>query len=897
MDDSISSLRNLRHVAKTFYLGSDERFYEPNYAHYIPAEDFIAIVTPLIEDSPFDWVVHRADVWTHIMPDTDSSIYKLPNQGWKVHVSATNLNCKEILEAVAKLAISSCIQFKFANDVDTLRLMTSKRWTRGGSGKFITVYPSSDRQFRDFLEAAYELLKDFAGSYILSDRRYRDSRCLYYRYGGMHSVRRLDHLGRRLETLTAPDGRQIVDRRTPYFEMPDWVSDPFPEHAIEEEDGEIALGNGRYVVQKALSFSNTGGVYLATDLVRGGDVLIKEARPHVELSPIGEDATHRLAQEARLLKVASGLGVAPEVYDTFWDWENFYLVEEFIDAEDMRAVMMTSTPLLKVNPVLQDSETFYKTYTSMFISLLSALEQLHNAGIVIGDLSPPNILVEKNSRKVRIIDLEGAFRPNIDGVQDIYTPGFRPQTKGRKKESNFNDDLYAVGVIMMYSIFPIAAMNYLRPDLFSTVLPVMIADVGWSNTPVLLVAQRLVANDIGCGEAIAELRREATVEAPRTHSTQSVEIPPLDTLCRNMAGFIMATYRLDDVYTLFPVDPFARLSNPAGFGFGSTGVIYAMNRLGHPVPEAAMQRYRKELRDAKLDDLAPGFLIGTAGMAMALLACGEIDEGRRFLDHSNASPLGRAHPSLYYGMAGIGMANLMAHHKVGEGAYLDQAISLAEALERSAVESERGVHWEDEGTIQIGYGYGQSGVALFLLRLSQVLDDPRWRTLGRKALDYDLSFAQEIEPGVVSFGETPDNIMTLEQYIEQGSGGIAKVAIRYGLLDDIAPVLADVHRKYSGFPGLIYGLSGFIDVFTDAYIHSGDPKYREMAQRPLQGLVDLYVFETSDGPAAPGENLFRISCDYGTGMAGVITALNRHAHDRGDDMWLDWLDDAAKAAR
>lgn len=898
MASVISSFRDVRHIDKTFYLGSDARFYEPNYVHYVPNDDLRSIVQPFLQDSPVEWMIHRADVWTHIIPDTDDSVYKLPSQGWKAHISATNLNCKAILEAVAKLAISFCIQFKFANDVDTLRLMTSKRWARGGSGKFITVYPASDQQFRAFMEAAYRVLKGHVGSFILSDRRYRDSRCLYYRYGGMKSVRQLDHIGRRLETLTAPDGRQIVDQRMPYFDMPDWVTDPFSEHDVDEDEGsEPTLGDGRYLIQKAISFSNTGGVYLATDLTRGMDVLIKEARPYVELSSVGEDATDRLAHEARLLKAASGLGVVPEVYDTFWDWENFYLVEEFIDAEDMRGIMLSGTPLLKVAPTIRNSEDFYKTYTSMFVSLLSALDRLHNCGIVIGDLSPTNILVEKGSMRVHIIDLEGAFRPNVDGVQDIHTPGFRPQTKGKKKASDFSDDLYAVGVIMMYSIFPIAAMNYLRADLFSTVLPVIIADVGWSKTPVLRVIQRLVTNTISSREAIDQLRREATIQPPQTHTAQSRAIPPLDALCGEMARFITGNFRLDQAYTLFPVDPFGRHNNPLGFGFGSSGVIYAMNRLGHSVPEQATRRYYEELQEANLDNMAPGFLTGTAGIAMALLFSGQIDEGRRYLAHANSSNLVRAHHSLYYGMAGIGMANLAAYHILGDSIYLDQAVCLAETLEQSAVSCDRGVYWQDNGKIEIGCGYGQSGVALFLLRLSQVLNDPRWRAVGRKALDYDLSHAQEIEPGVVSFGGSPDNSQTLEQYIEQGSGGIAKVAIRYGLLDDIAPLLADVYRKYSGFPGLIYGLSGFLDTFTDAHIHSGDPKYREMALRPLQGLIDLYVFETEGGQATPGENLFRISCDYATGMAGIVTALNRHAHERGDEMWLDWLDDASKRSR
>jgi hypothetical protein len=99
-----------------------------------------------------------------------------------------------------------------------------------------------------------------------------------------------------------------------------------------------------------------------------------------------------------------------------------------------------------------------------------------------------------------------------------------------------------------------------------------------------------------------------------------------------------------------------------------------------------------------------------------------------------------------------------------------------------------------------------------------------------------------------------------------------------------------VHRKYSGFPGLIYGLSGFVDVLTDAHIYTGDSRYLDMAKRPLSGLLDLYLFESEGELAMPGENLFRISCDFATGLTGVARTLHRHIHLVGDDLCLDALD-------
>jgi hypothetical protein len=102
-------------------------------------------------------------------------------------------------------------------------------------------------------------------------------------------------------------------------------------------------------------------------------------------------------------------------------------------------------------------------------------------------------------------------------------------------------------------------------------------------------------------------------------------------------------------------------------------------------------------------------------------------------------------------------------------------------------------------------------------------------------------------------------------------------------------ILAEAHRKYSGYAGLLYGLSGLIDVFTDAYLFSKDVKYLEMAKRPLTGIRDLYLIKQAKGFATPGDNLFRISCDYGTGVAGVMRTLHRFTHHEKADFVLDEL--------
>ena len=146
---------------------------------------------------------------------------------------------------------------------------------------------------------------------------------------------------------------------------------------------------------------------------------------------------------------------------------------------------------------------------------------------------------------------------------------------------------------------------------------------------------------------------------------------------------------------------------------------------------------------------------------------------------------------------------------------------------------------------------------------------------------------------MLSFPRAPGD-PTVVPYLEEGSAGIAKVAIRYGIWDDrLEKILADVHRKYAGFVGLLYGLGSFVDVLTDAYLFSDDVKYLEMAKRPITGIRDLYLLERPEGWATPGDNLFRVSCDYATGVAGVLRALHRFTHQDEADFTLDEIVPAA----
>jgi hypothetical protein len=128
--------------------------------YYRPSEeDFFKVVR---ERLPDDWRIKRNGVWFYCHHAAEESA-PLPAQGWKIQVSTNVANACEILEAVVPVLAAERTSFKFALDREIASLMNCKSWARQGAGKFITVYPSDEEQFKGLIERLHLATKEFAG--------------------------------------------------------------------------------------------------------------------------------------------------------------------------------------------------------------------------------------------------------------------------------------------------------------------------------------------------------------------------------------------------------------------------------------------------------------------------------------------------------------------------------------------------------------------------------------------------------------------------------------------------------------------------------------------------------------------------------------------------------------
>ena len=417
--------------------------------YYHPSKELLIAVRAII---PPTWQMERVGPWFRVAP----SDAILPKQGWKIHVSATPINCHNVLRAVATVCLRVEAAFKFSLDRRLVRLSTSKGWGREASGKFITVYPTNDEHFKVIIEALYEETRELVGPYVLSDRRYKDSRVVYYRYGGISGTRILSPQGEKVYVLTSPSGELFPDLRTPYWNPPFWVSDPFLSDEEDEEE-QLLLKDGRYRIESALATSVTGGVYLATDFDSGSTVVVKEARPATGIDENGTDAIDRLQKEHRLLQKLQHTKFAPLPLDLFADWEHLFLVEEYVPGLDLRGFAIAYNPIVTMDDGEEAKTVHFSRLTKIWTNLALSIAAIHDEGIVCGDLSLGNVLVRNMELgEVRIVDWEAAWEEGVDPPTSISTPGFT--SPSRKVAPSKEDDIYALGAVMLGTLFPMNSL-------------------------------------------------------------------------------------------------------------------------------------------------------------------------------------------------------------------------------------------------------------------------------------------------------------------------------------------------------------------------------------------------------------------------------------------------------
>ncbi|AKU14959.1 class III lanthionine synthetase LanKC [Luteipulveratus mongoliensis] len=763
---------------------------------------------------PTGWVTRDSGEWIFRQPVA----FPMPEQGWKVHVSATLDNAEDILKAVESYCHRAGLAYKFIRSRTLLLRRNSKAGDRTASGKFVAIYPTDEAALERTLTELDAVIGGREGPRILTDLRFR-SGPLYVRYGAFVKMTTTDADGREVPAVRTPTGELVPDDRRPGFHLLDGVAVPPCLQESYAAQRASTMSDFPYSVSQALHFSNSGGVYVAQDKATGAKVLLKEARPHAGLDSVG-DAVTRLRSEHWAMCALTGLDVVPKVYGMELGHENEYLAREFVEGTSLAVLAAGRNPLLTGHGNPAALADYAGWVTGVMEKVSDAVYAMHDRGVVFGDLHPNNILVGEDGA-LHFIDFEAATSVESQSPPRMGAPGFQAPVHYLGAAA----DRFGLGCIRLWLLLPLTIGIHWGPD---------------QADRLIAAATELYPLDDSFADVVrAELDLDNLADDGRPETSPGG--PDREVL----VTALLDSAELDRADRLYPGDitQFRGAHGGLDLATGALGVALALTAIGQHVPEAHLDWMRR-----RFDALAPagcgsGLLEGWAGMALAWAEQGDDERTQVALDRARAAVVDDLDVSLSSGVAGYGLALLeLLDSRPELSAWLDDAVDRCLAAPPGC-------------GAQPGLWHGDTGVALFLLRAHQ-------RTGASELLD------RAIELALGEFRSLPGGA---------GPAGLASgVTGLYAVLhllseerhDEELETATQALSAYAldslaGSGGLADGQAG---VLVAAAVSDPAEQVARLASR-----VDWHLISGAH-TGVLGSGSLRLSGDLTTGLAGVLWA-------------------------
>jgi serine/threonine-protein kinase len=189
---------------------------------------------------------------------------------------------------------------------------------------------------------------------------------------------------------------------------------------------------GRYSIERELGRGGMGTVYLARDIRLDRPVAIKVLHPELARRPGGRE---RFLREARTAARLSHPHIVP-VYAVEEGEGHACIVMAFVDGETLGERMRRRGALTSA-----DAERLLR-------EVAWALGYAHDSGVVHRDLTPANILLEREGGRALLADFGLATAHATDDGRPVFgTPGYLAPEVIRGEPVDKRSDLYALGVI------------------------------------------------------------------------------------------------------------------------------------------------------------------------------------------------------------------------------------------------------------------------------------------------------------------------------------------------------------------------------------------------------------------------------------------------------------------
>lgn len=423
-----------------------------------------------VETRPFraaedDWANLCAQYLPHQFNDSlwrssHAMMDMVPDQGWKLHVTATIVTASSVLKAVGHVLARNDTCFKGPRTLGDLRKLNCGLFFGYTQiGKFLTIYPRDDAEACRIARFLDEATREFVGPAIPYERRISPGSNVYTRYGAFKS-RPIDGKAGGPNAVLKPDGSSSPDNRTA---NPEWAE--MPEGLVSPDAPGIrtsGLLKTRFRAYEPISQRGKGGVYRAIDLAHAPAkaCILKEGRAAGESDWDGSDGRSRLMREHEVLTALADTVAVPAIRAFFEDGLNRYLALEAIEGEPLMAILSPEQPLLDLASMLK-----------LATAAAGLLDTIHSRGWVWRDLKPSNLIVG-TSGELRPIDFEGAERSGTADALPWGSFGYICPEWLTASTVDPSQDCYALGVVLHQlltnqiptSSRPLVAIDTVRSD-------------------------------------------------------------------------------------------------------------------------------------------------------------------------------------------------------------------------------------------------------------------------------------------------------------------------------------------------------------------------------------------------------------------------------------------------
>ncbi|MBO1418126.1 class IV lanthionine synthetase LanL, partial [Streptomyces sp. FH025] len=695
---------------------------------------------------------------------------------------------------------------------------------------------------------------------------------------------------------------------------------------------------GRYAVTAAIRHGAKGGVFLGREAASGAEVVVKQARAHIEVDRAGTDARDALRHEAELLARLDGQGLAPRAVELIEQEDSVFLVQERITGQPLGA-WVAARLRRDGSPDVDWAEA-----EPVVHGLLDLVERVHGQGLVLRDLSPGNVMVRPDGG-LRLVDLELAAESG-HRAGSAGTPGYRAPEQGRLAlaGSSVADpaaDLYALGGLLFLLA---TGHDPLLPEDLPQARPVaerlgrwlaLAARTGATARRLAPAILGLRAEDPALRWGVARVRAELggarepdrAVVTPLWHAAGRIDDlagPPLDRLLHDGLRHLAATATPERPDRLWPVVPAGERTDPCNVQHGAAGVLAVLARAvaADGLPEDVRVRAAHtartaadwiERRVAAEPVVLPGLHFGRSGTAWALLdaarVLGDAEAAERAAALARRIAVEWPNPDVCHGAAGAGFTQLRfaADDFTSanlDGGFLGRAAHGARALLAAARREPYGATWPVPadfdsalaGITHLGFAHGVAGVGAFLLAAAQATGD---RALLDGAADAALTLGATVRWNGTdrrsawwpqSAGD-PEHIRLAHWC--NGSSGAGAFLLRLWRATGDATALdlaraagrAVLAGRWHAGVSACHGLAGDGEYLLDLAEALNEPEFRTGAEE-LGNLIATRAALRDGLLVLPDETGTGCAAAYGTGTAGPLAFLLRLRHG-GPRLWLD----------